>query len=168
MIFGAARCFLERKTLTPKRRRRERAQRRRFLGEGLRGQAQAQAVGVSASSPSRSRVTAKTPRREISIARIGALFDHAFQLPLWLLCACCALFGDVKMLRCALATTALAMTVGGYWGLEAFYAETCAKHGACPTDEIKMVQSQLCPGVVGVMCLSLFATLFDKEKPKQA
>ena len=52
--------------------------------------------------------------------------------------------------------------------LEAFYAETCAKHGACPTDEIKMVQSQLCPGVVGVMCLSLFATLFDKEKPKQA
>ena len=57
---------------------------------------------------------------------------------------------------------------GGYWGLEAFYAETCTKHGACPTDEIKMVQSQLCPGVVGVMCLSLFATLFDKEKPKQA
>ena len=114
------------------------------------------------------RVTAKPPRREISIARIGALFDHAFQLPLWLLCACCALFGDVKMLRCALATTALAMTVGGYWGLEAFYAETCAKHGACPTDEIKMVQSQLCPGVVGVMCLSLFATLFDKEKPKMA
>ena len=41
-------------------------------------------------------------------------------------------------------------------------------NGACPTDEIKMVQSQLCPGVVGVMCLSLFATLFDKEKPKQA
>ena len=55
MIFGAARCFSERKTLTPKRRRRERAQRRRFLGEGLRGQAQAQAVGVSASSPSRAR-----------------------------------------------------------------------------------------------------------------
>ena len=68
------------------------------------------------------------------------------------------------MLRCALLTTAFAMTVGGVWGLHAFYEETCSKHGACPVEEITMAANVLSPGVVAVMMVAFMGTFFDKQK----
>ena len=51
----------------------------------------------------------------------------AFQLPTWVLIWLCAELGDVVIMRCACFAAALAMGVGGVWGLVAFY-----KPGARP------------------------------------
>lgn len=45
----------------------------------------------------------------------------AFQLPTWVLIWLCAELGDVVIMRCACFAAALAMGVGGVWGLVAFY-----------------------------------------------
>ena len=85
-----------------------------------------------------------------ALIRVGVLFDHGFQLPLWLLCILISELGGVEMLRCALGTIAFAIGFNGVWGLKAFYAPAVAA-GVSPDDAI--AQAQVISSVIAALAL---------------